>query len=50
MEIFLREELNEEESAKILLGGLLQSGRITDPKEWHFLSEKLKQLEGKSKP
>ena len=50
MDIFIREELNEVESAKILLGGLLQSGSITDPKEWHFLSEKLKELEGKSKP
>ncbi len=50
MEIFLREDMNEVESAKIVLGGLLQSGRITDPKEWHFLSEKLKELEGKSKP
>lgn len=50
MEIFIREDMNEVESAKILLGGLLQSGRITDPKEWHFLSEKLKQLEGKSRP
>lgn len=50
MEIFIREDMNEVESAKILLGGMLQSGRITDPKEWHFLSEKLKELEGKSKP
>ncbi len=50
MEIFIREDMNELESAKILLGGLLQSGRVTDPKEWHFLSEKLKELEGKSKP
>ncbi len=50
MEIFIREDMNEVESAKILLGGLLQSSRVADPKEWHFLSEKLKQLEGKSKP
>ena len=50
MDIFIREDMNEMESAKILLGGLLQSGRITDPKELHFLSEKLKELEGNSKP
>ena len=34
----------------LLLGGLLQSGQITDPKEWHFLNEKLKQLERKGAP
>jgi hypothetical protein len=50
MDIFIREDMNELESAKILLGGLLQSGRVSDPKEWHFLNEKLKQLEGKSTP
>ncbi len=47
MDIFIREDLNELESAKVLLGGLLQSGRITDPKEWHFLNEKLQELERK---
>lgn len=50
MDIFIREDLNELDSAKILLGGLLQSGQITDPKEWHFLNEKLKQLERKGAP
>jgi hypothetical protein len=48
MDIFIREDMNELQSAKVLLGGLLQSGRITDPKEWHFLNEKLKELERKS--
>ena len=50
MDIFIREDMNEFESAKILLGGLLQSGQITDPKEWHFLNEKLNQLEQKRSP
>lgn len=45
MDIFIREDMNELESAKVLLGGLLQSRRISDPKEWHFLNEKLKELE-----
>jgi hypothetical protein len=49
MAIFIREDMNELESAKVLLGGLLQSGQISDPKEWHFLNEKLKELERKSK-
>ena len=48
MDIFIREDTNELESAKILLGGLLQSGQISDPKEWHFLNEKLKELQRKS--
>ena len=50
MDIFIREDMNELDSAKILLGGLLQSGKITDPKEWHFLNEKLKQLQRKGAP
>lgn len=48
MDIFIREDMNELESAKVLLGGLLQSGQISDPKEWHFLNEKLQELERKS--
>ena len=47
MDIFIREDMNELESAKVLLGGLLSSGQITDAKEWHFLNAKLKELERK---
>ena len=47
MDIFIREDMNELDSAKVLLGGLLQSRQITDPREWHFLNEKLKDLEQK---
>ncbi|HCN90147.1 MAG TPA: hypothetical protein DIT28_13380, partial [Oxalobacteraceae bacterium] len=49
MEIFLLEDMNELERAKILLGGLLHSGQITDPHEIRFLEERLKQLELKSR-
>ena len=49
MDIFLREDMNELESAKVLLGGLLQSGKINDPHEWHFLNEKLKELEARNR-
>ncbi|MBS4096329.1 MAG: hypothetical protein KGZ83_05760 [Sulfuricella sp.] len=45
MEIFILEDMNELESAKILLGGLLKSGKITDPGEMYFLMEELKRLE-----
>ena len=45
MEIFVLEDMNEVESAKILLGGLLASGTVTDPHEQHFLQGKLDELE-----
>jgi hypothetical protein len=47
MEIFLMEDLNEFEGARVLLGGLLQSGRITDPNEIAFLSRRLEELKAK---
>jgi hypothetical protein len=47
MEIFLMEDLNEFEGARILLGGLLQSGRITDPNEISFLSRRLDEIKAK---
>jgi len=45
MEIFILEDMDELAAAKIMLGGLLASGRITDPAEAKFLRERLKQLE-----
>jgi len=45
MEIFILEDMDELEAAKIMLGGLLASGRITDPAEAKFLRERLEQLE-----
>ena len=48
MEIFLLEDMNELQSAKILLGGLLQSGQITDPHEFRFLEQRLIELEHKA--
>ena len=45
MEIFILEDMNELEAAKILLGGLLASGQISDPAEARFLQERLERLE-----
>ena len=45
MHIFVLEDMGEVESAKVLLGGLLASGSITDPHEIHFLTERLNALE-----
>ncbi len=45
MHIFLLEDLGEHEAAKILLGGLLASGTVTDANEARFLMGRLKALE-----
>jgi len=45
MEIFLREDMGEYQAAKVLLGGLLAGGTVTDSHELAFLLERLKQLE-----
>jgi len=45
MRIFLLEDLGEHEAAKILLGGLLSSGTISDEHETRFLMERLEAME-----
>ncbi len=45
MEIFILEDMGELESARVLLGGLLAAGTITDPHELWFLKQRLKELE-----
>lgn len=47
MEIFVLEDMGELEGARILLGGLLESGQIMDPHEARFLAERLAALEAK---
>jgi hypothetical protein len=44
MEIFILEDMNELEAARIMLGGLLASGKITDPAEIAFLKQRLEAL------
>lgn len=44
MTILLLEDMEELEAARILVGGLIGSGRITDPGELRFLHEKLREL------
>ena len=50
MHIFILEDLGELESAKVLLGGLLESGTLSDPSEIRFLQRRLEELEAKGKP
>jgi hypothetical protein len=45
MEIFILEDMNELEAAKIMIGGLLLSGKISDPAELRFLKGRLDELE-----
>ena len=47
MEIFILEDLNELEAARIIIGGYLESGSIKDPAELRFLEERLRQLEAR---
>ena len=49
MEIFILEDMNELEAAKIMIGGLLASGTIHDPAEVRFLAQRLKDLDKKVK-
>ncbi|MCW5621455.1 MAG: hypothetical protein KIS79_10155 [Burkholderiales bacterium] len=45
MAVFLHEDLHELEAARVLLGGLLQSGVVQDAHEVRFLMHKLEALE-----
>jgi len=45
MEIFILEDMNELEAAKVMLGGLLATGRIRDTDERRFLQERLEEIE-----
>lgn len=44
MEIYVLEDMDEVESAMVLIGGLLESGRIQDEHELHYLKYKMEQL------
>lgn len=48
MEVFVLEDMNELEAAKVLLGGMLAAGRIRDPAERRFLELRLQQMEEQS--
>lgn len=47
MEIFILEDMNELEAARIMLGGLLASGTVRDAEEARFLKERLDELEAR---
>ena len=45
----MREELNELETARLMIGGLLASGKVTDRSELIFLNGRLKEIEERMK-
>ncbi len=49
MEIFIREDMNELDTARVMIGGLLASGKITDAAELKFLDGRLHEIEQRLK-
>jgi hypothetical protein len=49
MEVFILEDMDELEAAKVMLGGLLATGRIRDAEERRFLQGRLEELEARLK-
>jgi len=49
MEIFMREDMNELETARVMIGGLLASGKVTDRAELIFLNGRLREIEDRLK-
>ncbi len=49
MGVFILEDMNELDAARIMLGGLLAGGQVTDPGELRFLEGRLKTLEERSR-
>jgi hypothetical protein len=49
MGIFIREDLNELDTERVMIGGMISSGRITDPSELRFLDGRLHEIEERLK-
>ena len=47
MQAFILEDMNELETAKIMIGGFIQSGMVKDPGELRFLEGRLKEIEAR---
>jgi hypothetical protein len=48
MEIFILEDMNELETARLIIGGYLERRSVKDPAELRFLEERLKRLEART--
>ena len=49
MEVFILEDMDELETARIMIGGFLSSGTIHDPAEIRFLDQRLRDIEARLK-
>jgi len=49
MEAFILEDMNELETARVMIGGFLASGSVTDPAEARFLEQRLNEIEERLK-
>ena len=49
MEVFILEDMDELEAARILLGAMLEGGEIDDPAEARYLRQRLEELEARAK-
>jgi hypothetical protein len=49
MEVFILEDMDELEAARVVLGGLLARGDLHDPNERRFLEQRLRELEARVK-
>jgi GNAT superfamily N-acetyltransferase len=49
MEVFILEDMGELDAARIMLGGMLESGAVQDPSEARFLASRLKELEARTR-
>ena len=47
MEAFILEDMDELETARIMIGGFIASGQVRDPGELRFLDRRLKDIEGR---
>ena len=48
MSVLFARDMGELEAARILIGGLIHSGRIIDPGEIRFLGARLEEIEGRA--
>jgi hypothetical protein len=48
LEAWFAQDMNELDSARALIGGLISSGRISDPRELKLLEQRLQELERKA--
>jgi hypothetical protein len=48
LDIFILEDMNELDTARLIIGGYIQSGAVKDPAELRFLEGHLKELEART--